>query len=137
VGGVCFGHFVERPEDVGDGAVGFATDKETVVWTDEPGTFNVYRGSNGHGATPWAYDHACLAANVMGTAASDTDLPPSGAFFYYLVSRMSECRESNLGHDSNGTATPNDHPCATGSFPGLQRESLGHEPPRPRRGPRP
>ena len=113
-GGLCFGHFVEQPEDVGDDAVGFAADKETVVWTDVSGTYNVYRGSNGHGAAPWEYDQTCLAANVTGTSVSDTNVPPAGAFFYYLVSRVSECRESNLGHDSIGTPTPNDHPCATG-----------------------
>jgi len=114
VGGACFGHFVEQPEEVGDGAVSFEADKETIVWADVSGTYNVYRGSNGHGAAPWEYDQTCLAANVTGTAASDANVPPAGAFFYYLVSRASECRESNLGHDSIGTPTPNDHPCATG-----------------------
>jgi len=42
---------------------------------------------------------------------TDAVVPPTGTFFYYLVSRMNECRESNLGHDSSGTATPINQPC--------------------------
>jgi hypothetical protein len=109
--GNCAGHPVAQPPEI-DNSVRLAkspTDS-TITWTDSPGPYSVYRGSHA-GGTPWAYNHTCLAPDVSGMSATDTGVPSAGSFFYYLVTRLSECRESIPGADSHSNPIPNASPC--------------------------
>jgi hypothetical protein len=49
---------------------------------------------------------------VPGTSVADTATPSPGELFYYLVTRFDQCRESELGTDSNLATIPNTSPCA-------------------------
>jgi subtilisin-like proprotein convertase family protein len=83
----------------------------TITWTDPPGSYNLYRGSKAANAA-FAYNHACKSSNVIGNSTADTDTPLPGQLFYYLVSRVDTCRESDLGTNSAGTVRPNSNACA-------------------------
>jgi len=110
--GICAGHPVAQPPEI-DGSlrVDKTPSDATITWTDAPGPYSVYRGSNGPGGTPWAYNQACLAPGLAPTNAVDTDVPSAGTFYYYLVVRLNECRESILGMDSQSNTIPNALPC--------------------------
>jgi hypothetical protein len=95
-----------------------------VVWPASPNAtqWNTYRGtipSNMLGSRPAAsrYDQTCFeSANAFGdgpTLTTDDTNPPIGRAFYYLVSGEGPCGESPIGHDSQGTANPNNAPCPT------------------------
>jgi hypothetical protein len=107
---VCMGHAVTTPAEI-DGSVVLAkapTDT-TISWTDAPGPYAVYRGSNGSGV--WTYSHACLAPGLAATSIVDSAVPAPGIFFYYLVTRFNECRESVPGEDGQMNPIPNATPC--------------------------
>ena len=82
----------------------------TLTWADVPGPYGVYRGSNGLGG-PWSYDQTCLASGVVVSTASDPVIPAPGEFFYYLITRFDQCRESIPGTDSTPSPIPNALPC--------------------------
>ena len=111
--GVCAGTAVAEPAEVDDSV---QLDKTSggveITWNGAPGPFNVYRGSNGPGA-PWSYDQSCLEPGLSQTTASDSLDPPPNTFFFYLVSRVDECRESAIGRNSAGSPDPNNNPCGT------------------------
>jgi len=107
---VCIGHAVTTPAKI-DGSVVLAkapTDT-TISWTDAPGPYAVYRGSNGSGT--WTYNHTCLAPGLAATSIVDSAVPAPGIFFYYLVTRFNECRESVPGEDGHMNPIPNATPC--------------------------
>jgi hypothetical protein len=83
-----------------------------LFWTDGPGPYNVYRGSHRAGA-PWSYDQSCLIQETSTSIGTDTASPAPHTLFYYLVSRVDQCRESAIGRDSTGGIDPNAHPCGT------------------------
>ncbi len=60
---------------------------------------NVYRGTIS-GALPWSYTVECLVRETLFTETSDNQTPPLGTAFYYLVSAVNECAESELHFDS-------------------------------------
>src|SRR5258705_1217890 len=100
-----------RPSSINDSVrVDKTPTDTTITWTDPPGFYNVYRGSNGAG--PWAYNQICLSTSLSGTSAQDTDVPLPGQLFFYVVSRVDTCNESSLGTDSSGTDRPNPNACA-------------------------
>jgi hypothetical protein len=109
--GVCSGTPVAEPLEIDDSV---RIDKASgnianISWSDAPGPYNVYRGSNGPGA-PWLYDQTSLVHGTMGMTVADPATPPVNTLFYYLVSRASACRESILGRDSTGAPIPNNNP---------------------------
>jgi hypothetical protein len=114
-GGVCAGTPVAEPPEVNDSLRLTQSGADADLgWDDLPGPFNVYRGEFGIGGeVPFIYNHACFNAGgplaVQGT--TDTETPPVGWVFYYLVTRVDQCRESIPGRDSAGTPIPNAHAC--------------------------
>jgi hypothetical protein len=122
-GGVCAGHPVAEPAEIGGSVrVDKTPTKATISWDDLPGPYNVYRGSNRGGNVPWHYDHSCLAIGTTDSSVVDTADPPPYTFFYYLVSRVDECRESVIGRNSQGTPDPIPLPCP---LPGADTDSDG------------
>ena len=107
--GTCGSGLPVVPAAVND-SLQFADDATTLSWSDPPGTYNVYRGTHAGGAA-WAYNQACFDPHTAASSTTDTDSPPVGSMFFYLVSRDSACGESDLGSDSSGTPRPNATPC--------------------------
>ena len=66
---------------------------------------NVYRG-NFTGDGTWPYDEACLFTEVLDRQAVDNDIPLLNEGFYYLVSAVNICGESEAGLASDGPVTP-------------------------------
>jgi hypothetical protein len=109
--GVCAGHAVTAPAEIDASVVLAKTPSDTTIsWTDAPGPYALYRGSNSQSAS-WSYNHSCLAPDVTGTSAVDPAAPSSGVFFYYLVTRFNECRESVPGENGQSVPIPNATPC--------------------------
>jgi len=109
---VCAGHFVAAPADIDNSLRLDKTPSDaTITWADAPGPYGVYRGSNGPVGTPWSYNQTCLASGVVVAAVADPAVPAPGVFFFYLVTRVNECRESAPGMDSNLNPIPNAQPC--------------------------
>ena len=88
-------------------------DAVRIAWDAAPlaATHNLYRGTGSDG-TPFAYDHTCLQATAANPAPIGKEVPPSGAYFYYLVSGANGCGEGGLGFASDTTIRPNDMPCS-------------------------
>ena len=82
----------------------------TISWTDAPGPYNVYRGARS-GASPWTYDLTCHDSHIAASSATDSESPPIGTAFLYLVTRVGACGESIAGEDSQGQPNPNPSPC--------------------------
>lgn len=99
------------PGDVGD-ALRLGPSVSELRWSPIPQAtaFNVYRGQMTVGL-PFAYDHACLEPRSPGTNSLDSETPPVGAAFYYLVSGWNSCAEGPLGIDSAGQPRPSLSPC--------------------------
>ena len=74
--------------------------------------YNVYRGQIATGVS-FAYDHTCLNSEgpISGSSLADPVQPDSGSAFYYLVTRVDQCRESSAGPASDESPRPNDLPC--------------------------
>ena len=109
---VCAGQPVAAPAEIDDSLrLDKAPSDATLIWADVPGPYGVYRGSNGPGG-PFTYDQTCLASGVVVSTASDPAIPAPGEFFYYLITRFDQCRESIPGLDSSQTPIPNALPCA-------------------------
>jgi hypothetical protein len=84
----------------------------TVAWTEvDPGPFNVYRGAR-IGSQPWVFNQGCFASGVGASPVTDSDNPPAGKMYFYLVSRDEPvCTESSLGLQSNASERPNTSAC--------------------------
>jgi len=109
---VCAGQPVPAPAAIDDSLRLDKTPSDaTITWADAPGPYGVYRGSNGPVGTPWSYDQTCLAPGVVVPSVADPAIPDPGVFFYYLVTRFDQCRESIPGEDSSQTPIPNALPC--------------------------
>jgi len=87
------------------------TDSQTIVWSasSAASSYSLYRGSQGDGS--WAFNHACLVPFLDLPAAEDTDIPPPGVAFYYLVSGRNACGEGTLGKSSALDERPNSSHC--------------------------
>ncbi|HYV86270.1 MAG TPA: PPC domain-containing protein [Patescibacteria group bacterium] len=72
-----------------------------LTWTPAPGSVasNVYRVLSAASGTQPSY--VCRADNVMTTSFIDSDRPPQGSVFFYVVSGEN-CGESGAGADSSG-----------------------------------
>jgi len=64
-------------------------------------TANVYRGSIDP-RMPWSYDVSCLFPEHPLTTVEDTEMPPVGTAFFYLISGNNLCGESRMGVDNTG-----------------------------------
>jgi len=82
-------------------------DADSLQWQPIPQavTYDVYRGACGPGQTP-AYNHVCLQPGVGAATFTDTDAPPPGAVFYYLVTGRNCFGEGTAGPDSAGNPRP-------------------------------
>jgi hypothetical protein len=77
-------------------------DKDWLSWDPErsAGDYNVYR------------DDLCLWAAISAPYAPDTDVPPPGSQYSYLVTVENLLdEEGTKGFDSAGDERPNDTPC--------------------------
>ncbi len=87
----------------------------TLAW-DEGGRsrsagFNLYRGDLATLRGGGGYG-ACVAPSLLAPTVTDTDVPPAGAVFTYLVTGINAVGEGPMGADSQGNARPNASPCA-------------------------
>jgi hypothetical protein len=86
----------------------------TIDWSDLPGPYNVYRGTVDTSGS-WGYSHTCLVSGVGGPPVAVGEDPPPGTLYYFLLSRVLQCRESVIGRDGSGAPIPNASPCGGGS----------------------
>ena len=70
--------------------------------TSQGTAYNVYRGEIPAGPG-WSYNEQCLLTEVLDPEALDAAAPALGDTFYYLVSAVNACGESEAGRDSAGT----------------------------------
>src|SRR5439155_24857451 len=94
----------------------------TLAWdhAEQGNTYNVYRGYSDRSGLQGSYNHACYEEDSPDRRSLDSQTPPSGSVFYYLVSSRNRCGESSLGTSSDGTRLPNGDAC-----PLLPRDSDG------------
>ncbi len=113
--GTCGGTPVAEPAPINNSVrVNKTPTNSTITWSDAPGGYDVYRGSKSTGSA-WSYNQNCMGEVPSGqSSATDTNNPTLGSFYYYLVTRKDQCRESSLGTNSSGATRPNNSPC---SFP--------------------
>ncbi|HET8946151.1 MAG TPA: LamG domain-containing protein, partial [Candidatus Polarisedimenticolia bacterium] len=81
-----------------------------LVWTGDPGNYNVYRGVR-RPLQSWSYNQTCLVNHLASPSAQDDQVPNRGEVFLYVVSRVGACGESVLARDSLGSPYPNTAPC--------------------------
>jgi hypothetical protein len=111
-GTTCAGHSVSAPANIDNSLTLDKTPSDTTIsWTDSPGPYALYRGSNGPSPAPWTYNHTCLAPGLVSPSYVSAENPTPGVLFYYLVTRYNECRESAPGTDSSSNPIPNASPC--------------------------
>jgi hypothetical protein len=77
-------------------------DQTTLQWDVEPlaASYNVLRGTGGPGGAPLGYclPLTALQAGTAATTLTDTDQPPVGSFFYYLIQAVdAQSRTGTLG----------------------------------------
>jgi hypothetical protein len=110
-GGVCGGGTPVLPPAVsGSVTLVGGGSGTTISWTGLPGPYSVYRGTKS-GGSPWAYNQTCHDSHIAASSATDSQNPPIGTMFFYLVTRVDGCGESIPGQDSGGHPNPNPSPC--------------------------
>ena len=90
--------------------IGFPN-KSLIVWDPVPGIdYNVYRGTVAQ--LPGDYG-TCFAAGIPWSSSFvfDSDAPPPGTIWTYLVTGVSAVGEGTMGTDSAGNVRPNVNPC--------------------------
>ncbi len=88
------------------------TSASDLIWNPErsAGTYDLYRDS--FSALPGGGTGMCLASNLTGASASDTQIPPPASGYFYLATsenRLGE--EGTKGFRSDGAERPNPVPC--------------------------
>jgi hypothetical protein len=83
--------------------------------------FNVYRGGNGP-TVPGNYlsSLACLFPERPSADFVDSDNPPVGQAYYYIVTGTNRCDEGGAGSSSDGTPRPLPSPCVSPGLDGDQ-----------------
>ena len=81
-------------------------DRWTMAWTGSSmaAGYALYRG--GVAARPWVYDHVCLTTGLALPTFVDTQSPPPGSGFYYLVAGVNAAGVGTLGTSSSGVGRP-------------------------------
>ena len=105
VGDVCQSS-CDPPETVG-ASLRFET-SEDLSWTGATPSYRLYRGTLS--LSVWEFDHTCLEPDLSSPAATDSETP-AGLGFYYLVSAVDACGESDLGVTTADDPRPNPFPC--------------------------
>ena len=85
-----------------------------LTWEPVQANFNLYRGLLSVLASTGVYtpdSSACLGSALGAPQFIDTDIPPLGDGYSYLVTAEIADIEGPLGDDSAGTERPNDTPC--------------------------
>ena len=85
-----------------------------LTWEPVQASFNLYRGLLSVLASTGVYtpdSSSCLGSALDVPQFTDTDMPPLGDGYSYLVSAESAGIEGSLGDDSAGNERPNDTPC--------------------------
>jgi hypothetical protein len=95
----------------------------TITWNDPPGPYNIYRGSIQPGQA-WTYDQSCMTTGTPLQSTIDPLVPQPETSFYYLVSRVNECRESVIGRNSAGAPDPNTNACSNAPITSMAERSL-------------
>ena len=83
-----------------------------LAWADQPGPYNIYRGSRRSGF-PWTYNQSCMATNIPVSSEIEALSPFPGVVFFYVITRVDACGESVLGQSSDGLPEPNTHSCGS------------------------
>lgn len=88
------------------------SNKQTLIWGASAAvtSYNVYRGT--FGGVPFSFNQTCLVSGLASPGATDTQNPPLGRGFYYLVSGVRNSVEGTLGKGTGGAPRPNASPCA-------------------------
>jgi hypothetical protein len=108
--------------DLDDGIVWFVPfpDAQHVSWQLETsfGSWNLYRGDLEILRSTGIYTQqsgsnalALQACELLTPVFEDSDVPPTAASAFYLVTGLSSGQESDLGTDSAGNTRPNTFPC--------------------------
>jgi hypothetical protein len=87
------------------------TDKTHFVWDPEPsvGGYNVYRGNVANLSSNYG---SCFTSGLTTTLAIDTEDPPSGQCYFYLITAENRIgEEGTMGKKSDGTPRLNASPC--------------------------
>jgi hypothetical protein len=82
-----------------------------LTWNPEKsvGAYNIYRGSISD--LPGGFG-ACLTANLSTETASDSDTPPPGQAFFYIITAENRLgQEGSKGFTSSGSERSNASPC--------------------------
>ncbi len=85
-----------------------------LTWEPVQASFNLYRGLLSVLASTGIYtpdSSSCLGSAIEVPQFTDTDMPPHGDGYSYLVSAESAGIEGSLGDNSAGNERPNDTPC--------------------------
>ncbi len=98
----------ELPGEVGQVRL---PDRTRIEWDASPqgNVWDLYRGTVPAG-TPFAYGHACLAAQGIVRFTDQPDIPAEGELFYYLVAGRNGCGTGTLGSGAAGER-PMEPPC--------------------------
>jgi hypothetical protein len=93
-------------------ALGF-TGHDDITWAEASGSgssaFNLYRGTI---ASVAAGDYGtCVATRLPSSAFSDTEVPPPGETWTYLVAGVTSSGEGTIGSTSSGAARVHGAPC--------------------------
>ncbi len=81
----------------------------TWLGAEQAHVYDLYRGAIPAG-TPFSYTHECLQPQLLTLETVDTEDPPPGVLFYYLVGGRNGCGHGVLGF-STTSLLPNDSPC--------------------------
>jgi hypothetical protein len=86
-------------------------DQVSLVWSPAyfVDTYSLYRGAVPH--VPWVFNQVCYAGSLVGAGAIDTDVPPFGTVFFYLVTGRNGCGDGTAGYGSHGFPRPTPNPC--------------------------
>jgi Putative metal-binding motif/Thrombospondin type 3 repeat len=77
----------------------------TYAWTPivQANVHDVYRSAAWNkGTTAWYEGMTCLASETTGTRITDTEAPPVGTIFFYLITGTNRCGEGSAGVSSSG-----------------------------------
>jgi hypothetical protein len=102
----------EVPAQLGNSLRLDKTNGTTLFWLNgyQAHIYNTYRGTI-VGGQAWGYDQTCFEALGPDTESVDSEIPPAGTAFFYLVSGRNSCGESPAGLDGLGQEIIPNPPC--------------------------
>ena len=110
------------PEEMGDTVRVDGVVAGAISWVPiaQSNVYDIYRGIAGPN-TPGAYlpTSVCRLAENPSKSFVDSDIPPLGQIYYYLIAGTNRCGEGGLGHTSDATTRVVPAPCMS---PGLDTD---------------